>query len=96
MLIVPSITLYEVFRRLHQQRSENAAMTAVAFMARGHVVDLGAEDAIEAALLAARHRLPLVDAVILAAARRHDATLWTQDTDFVGMDGVEYRPHVAG
>ncbi len=68
-------------------------MTAVAFMVRGHVGDVGADDAIEAALLAARYRLPLADTVILAAARRHGATLVIQDADFEEIDGVAYPSH---
>ena len=34
--------------------------------------------------------LPLADSVILATARAHEATLWTQDADFEGIEGVRY------
>ena len=95
-LVVPSLTLYEVFRRVIQQRDEGAALQAVATMQQGSVVDLDASLALAAARLSIEHRLPLADSVILATARAQAATLWTQDADFEGMQGVEFRKHAAG
>ena len=60
-------------------------------MQRGRVVDLDGNLAVAAAELSAESGLPMADSVILATARAEDATLWTQDADFDGMDGVEYR-----
>ena len=90
-LIVPSITLFEVFKRIRRQRDLAAALYAVAQMQRGHVVDLDANLAIAAAELSAESGLPMADSVILATARAADAILWTQDADFEGLKGVEYR-----
>jgi predicted nucleic acid-binding protein len=90
-LIVPSITLYEVFKRVLQQRDEGAALQAVAVMQQGAVVDLDAPLALAAARLSAEQNLPMADSVILATARAQAATLWTQDADFKGLPGVEYR-----
>ena len=90
-LIVPSITLFEVFKRIRSQRDLDAALYAVAQMQRGTVVDLDTNLAIAAAELSAESGLPMADSVILATARSRDATLWTQDSDFEGMEGVEYR-----
>lgn len=90
-LVVPSITLFEVFKRIRVQRDLASALYAVAQMRRGRVVELGADLAVAAAELSADSGLPLADSVILATARAEDATLWTQDADFEGMDGVEYR-----
>ena len=92
-LIVPSITLFEVFRRVAAQRDAEAALYAVGQMQRGRVVDLDADLAIAAADLSLDLGLPLEDSVILATARFADATLWTQDQDFEGVEGVEYRKH---
>ncbi|HKJ21934.1 MAG TPA: type II toxin-antitoxin system VapC family toxin [Gammaproteobacteria bacterium] len=89
-LLVPSISLLEVFKRVCQQRDENTALSAVALMRQGTVVDLDGELALSAAKLGIDHKLPLADSVILASARRHGATLWTQDADFEGLDGVRY------
>lgn len=90
-LIVPSITLFEVFKRIRLQRDLDAALYAVAQMQHGQVVDLDANLAVAAAELSAESGLPMADSVILATARAEDATLWTQDADFEGMNGVEYR-----
>ena len=94
-LLVPSITLFEVFKRVRVQRDPAAALYAVAQMMRGRVVDLDAELAVAAAALSAETGLAMADSVVLATARGADATLWTQDSDFDGMDGVEYRRRVA-
>jgi predicted nucleic acid-binding protein len=90
-LLVPSLTLYEVFKRVLQQRDESSALQAVAVMQQGTVVDLDAPLALAAARLSVEHRLPMADSMILATARFHDALLWTQDADFKGISGVEYR-----
>ena len=90
-LIVPTLALYEVSKRVLQQRDKGAALQAVAVMQQGVVVDLDASLALAAARISTEHRLPLADSVILATARAQAAVLWTQDADFKGMPGVEYR-----
>ena len=90
-LVVPSITLLEVFKRVYQQRGEGPALQAVAAMQQGAVVDLDAPLALTAARISADGKLALADSVVLATARRFDATLWTQDADFEGLPGVRYR-----
>ena len=89
-LVVPSISLYEVFKRVLQQRSETEALRAVALMAQGSVIDLDLTLALNAAKLSVDLKLPMADSIILATAQAHDATLWTQDADFKGIDGVRY------
>ncbi len=90
-LIVPSLSLYEVFKRVLQQCSENDALQVVAVMQQGRVVDLDASIALSAARLSIDHQLPMADSVVLATARAFGATLWTQDADFDGMPRVQYR-----
>jgi len=89
-LIVPTISLLEVFKRVLQQRDENEALRAVALMRQGEVVDLDGDLALSAAKLGREHRLPLADSVILATARKFGATVWTQDSDFERLEGVRY------
>lgn len=91
-LIVPSLSVYEVFKRVLQQRSESHAFQAVALMQQGHVADLDSSVAISAAKLSVGLGLPMADAVILSTARSNQAVLWTQDADFLGIDGVKYTP----
>ena len=90
-LVVPSVTLFEVFKRIRVQRDLASALYAVAQMRRGRVVDLDADLAVAAAELSAETGLPMADSIILATARVEEATLWTQDGDFEGTEGVEYR-----
>lgn len=89
-LVVPSITITEVGRRIMQQRDEAAALRYVALMMQGRVVDLDADLALSAARLGVRHRLPLADSIVYATARRFEATVWTQDADFDALPGVRY------
>ena len=90
-LIVPSLTLYEVFKRVLQQTDENMALQAVASMHQGKVVDLDTTVAINAAKISLDHQLLMADNIILATARSYKAILWTQDADFKGLAGVKYR-----
>ena len=89
-LIVPTISLYEVFKRVLQQRSEGDALQAVGFMQQGTVVDLDATLALSAAKISDTLKIPMADSIILATTRIYHATLWTQDADFIGIPGVQY------
>jgi len=89
-LIVPSVSLYEVFKRVLQQKDESQALKAVALMEQGTIVDLNAALALSAAKLSVDLKLPMADSIMLATARAFGAVLWTQDADFEGMEGVRY------
>lgn len=89
-LVVPSISLFEVFKRVLQQRAETDALRAVAMMQQGRVVELDSALALTAARMSNELRLPLADSVIYATARKFGATLWTQDKDFEGLESVRY------
>lgn len=91
-LIVPTISLYEVFKRVLQQRGENDALEAVALIMQGEVVTLDVTLALSAARLSSELRLPMADSIILATARSEGAILWTQDAHFNGLEGVRYTP----
>jgi toxin FitB len=91
-LLVPALSLFEVFKRVSQQRSEDDALRAVAVMEQGRVIDLDRAIALEAARLSIKHGIAVADSVILATAQRLRAILWTQDSDFSGLPGVKYHP----
>ncbi|HAL31290.1 MAG TPA: VapC toxin family PIN domain ribonuclease [Coriobacteriia bacterium] len=90
-LIVPAVSIYEVFKRVLQQRDEGDAFQVVALMQQGRIVDFDATLAIEAATLSVDLGLPMADAIMLSTARAHGATLWTQDSHFEGVEGVRYK-----
>jgi predicted nucleic acid-binding protein len=89
-LLVPSISILEVFKRVLQQRGESDALRAAAQMQMGRVVSLDASIALLAARLGYDLKLPPADSVILASARAYGARVWTQDEHFRGIDGVSY------
>ncbi len=89
-ILVPSIVLYEVFKRLLSDLDEEAALLAVAWMSQGQEVVLDRRIALEAAQIARERRLAMANSLILATARLYDAILWTQDAHFKGMEGVNY------
>ena len=89
-LIVPTICLYEVFKRMSIQRGKEAALDAISRLYRGTLVELSDEIALEAAQVSLEFKLPLADSVILATAHTYKAVLWTQDEHFKAMEGVRY------
>ena len=93
--VVPTITLYEVFKVVQRQRGGNAAVQAVALMKQGREVPLDGGLAIRAAELSLELGLPMADSIILTTARAYDAELWTQDDDFQGLPGVRCFPKTA-
>jgi predicted nucleic acid-binding protein len=89
-LIVPTVTIYEVFRVVLRQRNESDALQAVALMQQGSVIDLTTNISVLAAKLGLDHGLPMADSIILATAHFYRAIIWTQDSDFEKIDGVQY------
>ncbi len=91
-LVVPTVTIYEVFKVVLRESSENEALQAAAAMRKGRVVDLTASMAIAASRISLEHKIPMADSIILATAIQFEATIWTQDSDFKNIDGVKYFP----
>ena len=89
-LIVPTISVFEVFKRVLQQKGESDALSAVAFMQAGQVIDLSAPLAMHAAKLSCELKIPLADSIMLATARAYLADLYTQDADFEGLIDVKF------
>jgi len=92
LLIVPTLTIYEVFKVILRETSENEALHAAVAMQKGTVVDLTTPLAIAASKLSLEHNLPMADSIILATAQEFKAILWTQDSDFKNMKNVKYFP----
>jgi predicted nucleic acid-binding protein len=89
-LIVSTINIYEVFKRILQQRDENDAIQAVAVMQQAQVVDVTSTISLFAARISHEIKLPIADSLILATAKSMNATLWTQDSDFKKIPDVKY------
>ncbi len=91
-LLVPSITIAEVFKSILRQRDENSALDAIAHMELGEVVHLDSGLAVDAACYGMEYKLPLADSIIYATAQKYGAILWTQDADFKGLKDVKFYP----
>jgi predicted nucleic acid-binding protein len=89
-LVVPTICMYEVFKRLLVQHGEESALQVVGIMSLGIIADLTREIAVNAAAISSELKIAMADSIILATTRAYEATLWTQDADFHGTDGVQY------
>lgn len=90
-LIVPTIVILEVYKRILQQRNARTALEAIAVLQQGRIIDLTPALAIAAARISHAEKLPVADSIILATARAEDSVVWTQDADFKDLVGVKYR-----
>lgn len=91
-LIVPTITIYEVFKVVLRESGEDAALKAAMAMHKGTIIALTVPLALAAAKLSLAHHLPMADGIILATAREFKAVIWTQDVDFKNIKNVKYFP----
>jgi predicted nucleic acid-binding protein len=89
-LLVPTQSIYEVFKVVLRQRGESEALRAVALMQEGALIDLTSTIALHAAKISSELKIPMADSVMLATARERNAVLWTQDSDFEGIEGVRF------
>jgi predicted nucleic acid-binding protein len=89
-LLVPSITITEVFKNVLRQRGEQVALIVAAHMKQGKIISLDSELAMDAAKYGVLHKLPLADSIIFATAQKYSAVLWTQDNDFENLPNVRY------
>ena len=87
-LIVPTIIITEVFKKILVEKDENVALYAIAQMMQGKVAELSVNIAINAAKFGKELKLPLADSIIYATARYYDASIYTQDSDFKGLEKV--------
>ena len=89
-LLVPTICLYEVFKRVLRELGEERALDAMGVMSLGTILDLDRQIAIDAAQISNELKLAMADSIILATARANHATLWTQDEHFKHIESVKY------
>ena len=94
-LIVPAISITEVYRWVLRESSQTDALTVAALMRQGKLVALDEWLAVVAAEVSHRHRLSIADGIIYATALESSANLLTQDADLEGLPGVTYVPHPA-
>jgi len=89
-LLVPSIIVYEVFKKLILELDEDKALYAIAHMKQGHIVNLDTDLAIYAAKIGKDNKLAMADSIIYAITKKYNALLWTQDKHFKDLKSVKY------
>lgn len=89
-VLTPVIAIYEVYKRLKRELSEDDAVIAISAMQRSQVIPLDQELALSAADLSLEHGLAMADAIVLATARKFRAELVTSDRDFEQIADVTY------
>jgi predicted nucleic acid-binding protein len=87
-ILVPTIVLYEVYKRLTQMRGKNEAERFASHALRQSVIGLDEDLAFSAAKISLLNRLAMADAIIYATALAHHAELVTSDQAFSGLPGV--------
>ena len=93
-LIVPVITIYEVFKVVLRESSENDAIQVVAAMQKGTIIDLTTSIAMNASRLSLQYKLPMADSIILSTAQSYECIIWTQDSDFENLPDVKFFPKI--
>jgi len=89
-LLVPSITVTEVFKHVLRNKGEELALEIIAHMTQGKVIPLDMQLSIDAGSYGVQHKLPLAGSIIYATTVKFDATLWTQDRDFKDLPNVKF------
>jgi predicted nucleic acid-binding protein len=92
LLIVPTICVYEVYKKMLSEKNTSLADVLVEVMRKGKIVDITCEIALLAAKISKRHGLPMADSIIYATAKMNNAILWTQDRHFEQLDAANYFP----
>lgn len=89
-LIVSSINIYEVYKKLALKIDENYALSAIALMHQAKVISVTSEISMEAARFTIKHKMPMADSIIYTTGILNNATVWTQDYDFINLPYVKF------
>ena len=93
-LIVPTITLYEVFKKLLAEKGEEYALDVVSYKQTGKVVELNAGLSLTAAQISRKHKLPMADSIVYATSLHYSAVIFTCDKHFKDIPDIRYFPKI--
>ena len=91
-LLVPTITLYEVYKKLLAEKSAEYALDVVSYMQTGTVIELNADLSLSAAHISRTYKLPMADSIIYATGLRYSAVIFSCDKHFQDIPGIQYFP----
>ncbi len=89
-ILVPAVVIYEVYKTLRREVSQELADEAALHLSRLTVVPFDSDEALAAADTSLKHGLPFADSMVYSVAEAYEATLVTSDAHFAGLPGVEY------
>lgn len=89
-LIVSTINIYEIYKKILLEKDENSALQVVGLMQQAKVIEVSSSIAIQAAKFSCEQKIPMSDSIIYITAKVNDAIVWTQDIDFKDLEGVKY------
>ena len=92
-LMIPTLVITEVLRRLDIQGRRDVVPEVLAHMRQGQIIVFDDQLAVDAAVVGRRHGLALADSIVYATALAVEGVVWTQDEDFRSLAHVEYRAH---
>jgi predicted nucleic acid-binding protein len=86
--VVSAVEIYEVYKVIRRDVSEERAIEAVAALSRATIAPIDESLALAAADVSLTHGLAMADSLVYATAQRLGATLVTADADFEGLPGA--------
>ena len=89
-LIVSTINIYEIYKKVLLEKDENSALQVIGLMQQAEVIEVSSSIAIQAAKFSYEKKVPMTDSIIYITAKINDAIVWTQDNDFKDLEGVKY------
>ena len=89
-LIVSTINLYEVYKKILLERNEDNAIEAIGLMQQSRIIDVTISISIQAARTSYEFKIPMADSLIYTTGRQNGAVIWTQDYDFEKLEGVRF------
>jgi len=89
-LVTPTVVLYEVYKTIKRQRSEEEALAAAAQIGKTQLVPLTDTIALTAADISLSYQLAMADAIVYATALTERAKLVTSDVDLASLPDVTY------
>jgi len=95
-LVVPTIILYEVYKKLLAEKSEEYALNVASYMQRGIMVELSTGLSLSAAQISRKHKLPMADSVIYATSLHYSAVIFSCDKHFKDIPDIRYFSKTQG
>jgi len=90
LVLVPTIVIYEVYKKLLSLNGKEYAKEIIAYMNACNVIHLDSELSEFSAEIGTKYKLAMADSIIYATALKNNAKLWTCDAHFKDLYNVEY------